>query len=72
MVSLRKEECLRLRKVVKWTYRCTLASGEAVSFTLLGELLFLGGTKSEQEGEKVGEGEEKERRKKKEGRHDLL
>ena len=46
VMSLRKEECLRLRKVVKWTYLCTLASGEAVSFALLGELLFLGEQKA--------------------------
>lgn len=41
VVSLQKEECLRLRNVVKWTYVCALASGEALSF-VLGEFLILG------------------------------
>ena len=39
VVSLQKEECPRLRKVVKWTYLCTLTSEEAVSFALFEELL---------------------------------
>lgn len=41
VVSLQKEECLRLKNVVKLTYVCALAPGEALSF-IFGELLILG------------------------------